>query len=360
MGIAKRKFKNMLSLVHFNFPYYGEPNDGLNDEVGVISWSNTNGAALAGSEIPKAVTYAPKFGYRCLYMATKAAYITGTFPVDYLDLTLTNRLEIEFFMKPLSATISADDIVTVEGADNSYSFYYDEESATFKFRIGTTIFDAGTIDTSIYNHIKISINTTYVNIFVNGASIFSGTYAEHVIRTTRITLGKIAGAIDEFVIRKSNTLYGIGGDGKHGELNLTAKATTNINTVAQITNITNSKTFTIDYTTDTTTIGYHGEFTVGDELLIKVNLLGATDTSPTTTESGLYCIRKITSLSDEGLTVTVNKPITEFTFNNDIIEEGNYNYTVCLIPNYTSVTIGANATIAPRAVMSSGTYQIAA
>ena len=40
--MSKRDFGTIKSLLHFNYPYYNEPNDGLDDEVGIETWTNND------------------------------------------------------------------------------------------------------------------------------------------------------------------------------------------------------------------------------------------------------------------------------------------------------------------------------
>ena len=93
--MSKRNFGTIKSLLHFDYPYYNEPGDGLGDEVGLETWSKEANAALYGTQIPKAGTRAPKFGYRCLY--ARGAVI-GTNTTGIWNLNSSGDYEIGMFV----------------------------------------------------------------------------------------------------------------------------------------------------------------------------------------------------------------------------------------------------------------------
>ena len=64
--MSKHDFGTIKSLLHFDFPYFNEPGDGLGDEVGLETWSGNSNVLLAGNKIPKAATATPKFGYQVI------------------------------------------------------------------------------------------------------------------------------------------------------------------------------------------------------------------------------------------------------------------------------------------------------
>jgi hypothetical protein len=67
--MAMRSFhKSVKSLMQFNWPYPGEPGDGLRDEIGILEWTRSGDVKFVGTELPNdgVVTDCPLFGYRCL------------------------------------------------------------------------------------------------------------------------------------------------------------------------------------------------------------------------------------------------------------------------------------------------------
>lgn len=46
--MCKRYFGKVKSLLHFDFPYFNEPNDGLDDEVRETVWTKVTDVLLTG------------------------------------------------------------------------------------------------------------------------------------------------------------------------------------------------------------------------------------------------------------------------------------------------------------------------
>ena len=91
--MSKRDFGTIKSLLHFDFPYYKEPNDGLDDDVGLEEWSREGNVMLAGNLIPQESTGTPMFGYRCAYFPDTTSFIvsentSGIFNLDANDLII--------------------------------------------------------------------------------------------------------------------------------------------------------------------------------------------------------------------------------------------------------------------------------
>ena len=54
-SVSKRDFGTIKSLLHFDYPYFNEPNKGLDDEAGIETWrAASSKIKLYGSAIPKA------------------------------------------------------------------------------------------------------------------------------------------------------------------------------------------------------------------------------------------------------------------------------------------------------------------
>ena len=95
----------ILTLLHFDYPYYAEPYDGLRDEIRGNVWIRNGGVKLAGSEIPadEIVTGVPKFGYRCLHSTNEQTYIESVSPLD--TIIGDEGLNITFHIYPTAAQI---------------------------------------------------------------------------------------------------------------------------------------------------------------------------------------------------------------------------------------------------------------
>ena len=97
--MSKRNFGSIKSILHFDFPYFNEPNDGLGDEASSETWTKVGSTRLAGTQIPYAKNAAPKFGYRCAYFPNNSSYIKGTNESKTFDIVPSKNYEIEAFLK---------------------------------------------------------------------------------------------------------------------------------------------------------------------------------------------------------------------------------------------------------------------
>lgn len=113
--MSRRNFGTVKSLLHFDYPYFNEPNDGLDDEVGLLNWSkSSNNVKLAGTQIPYALNAAPKFGYRCAYFTDASSYIQTNNTNGVFNLAPSGDYEFECFVKFTSNPVTFSD---------SYAFY---------------------------------------------------------------------------------------------------------------------------------------------------------------------------------------------------------------------------------------------
>ena len=94
-----RKFGTIKSLLHFDYPYFNEPNDGLGDEVSGETWTRIGNTKLAGNEIPYDIGGLPKFGYRCAYFPDTSSSIRGTNTNGIFNLSPSGEYEIEAFVR---------------------------------------------------------------------------------------------------------------------------------------------------------------------------------------------------------------------------------------------------------------------
>ena len=108
--MSKRDFGNIKCLLHFDYPYYNEPHDGLGDETGNTEFSMYKKAKLAGNIIPYAVKAEPKFGYRCAYIPDATSYIENSVEFDpesndnIFRLNSSNDYEFECFLRSKIST----------------------------------------------------------------------------------------------------------------------------------------------------------------------------------------------------------------------------------------------------------------
>ena len=92
--MSKRDWGAVKSILHFDYPYYAEPGDGLGDEASSETWTRVGNTNLAGVEAPYDVQGAPKFGYRCAYFPDTSSSITGTNTSGIFDLSPSGDYEV--------------------------------------------------------------------------------------------------------------------------------------------------------------------------------------------------------------------------------------------------------------------------
>ncbi len=356
MGVATRKFnRHIKSLMHFDYPYYDEPGDGMRDEIGVLNWTNEGNAIFVGAEVPAAqiVAGTPKFGYRCLQTSAASDYLEAPVTGNYLDIKSAKSYEIEFFIRKTNA--SAGNIVNLLDSNDTSLFTVSTDASNNILVTSSAMSIAGTSSTALtlstWTHVRVRINQGAAYIFINGVSAYSGTCSLSVSDVAKIRLGGFIGQLDEFMIRNAVSndnvpevpykghidLYGMGGNGRQGRLILNINGTNKLNSVYNVASVISSSKFTI--TGFNVSDGIHGSIEVGDELMLLKRQ--ANREAITGTDTGLYAFRKIIDIT--GTTITLNSPITEFTFE----QNDTYNLYACLVPNYTSVNIASGVTVIP-------------
>lgn len=362
MGIGKRRFdRHIKSLMHFDYPYFEEPGDGMRDEIGVLSWSAEGNAIFVGTEVPIAPSNTetegtPKFGWRCLQTSADTDYITAAVTSPYLDIDASKVWEYEMFVRKTSS--SAGNILVLFNGQDAEVLSIETDSSD-KILVTSTVMNINAESTSgltlnMWEHLKVRINEGTLTVLISGVQVYTGAVSGTAENIASIRLGGFPGQIDEFMIQnKLDTssvpvephrgimeMYGIGGDGHNGELNLQT-GTNYINTCYVISTIHDTSSFTVNsLTQQTNSVGIHGQAAIGDELMIYKNQKVDGNLEPS--DSGCYVFKKIRSVSTT--TFTLEEPITEFAFTQD--ELTNYNIEAILVPNYTRVVIGSDATCA--------------
>lgn len=363
------------SLLHFDYPYYGEPNDGCRDEIGLLNWTRVGGIQFAGLEVPYQVEGAPKFGYRCLYSSNDPSSYLEALAEDYDFVNLNTRKthEIECFINPTS--FKDEGYIFRIMSNNDTASFVISCNATGKIVITSdgaeatelpvlnSIVSSVALTAGVYSHILVRICVGVIKLYINGVLRATGTLVNSITNVTSIRLGGgFVGYLDEFLWKTSYTtteptvpttpytgsmsFASVGGlgSGKHGAF-VVSSANTMINTVATVSNIGSNKQFTVANVVN----GVHGTFEVGDEVMLL--LCGAGN------NNGLYAFRTLTAVSGTSLTID-SAIIDEFDLAN--ITLGSYTsssaYTISVIkvPNYTSLTVESGGSIRPFNVTNTG------
>ena len=364
--MSKRKFGAIKSLLHFDYPYFNEPGDGLGDEVGLETWSKESSAALYGSVIPKAGTQAPKFGYRCLY--ARGAVI-GTNTTGIWNLNSSGEYEIEMLVY-LSAHGGTRYLFRLENAELLLLL---DLTSTGELRVRVSnwgvadVTGATVVSTGAWHHVLLRVSEQKLTLFLDGAGELSADLPENVeLSPTSAKIGYFSSTsykfyIDEFVFRHSagakaptvpthpysgslmlDKIVGYKGFGSKTTNGTVIAANTQINSYGIITSIIDAKTFAVS-------AWDNGSYTpaIGGELLIHITAPKST-TDAAYPLVGLYAFAKIESI--DGKLVALSREIStengyDFTLDSSLLDT--YYVQVISVPKYASLTINSGKTVTP-------------
>ena len=363
--MSKRDFGTTKCLLHFDFPYFNEPNDGLDDDVGIETWSKENdNVKLYGSVIPKAGTRAPKFGYRCLHPYTGGA--VGTNATGIWNMNSSKNYEIECFV-----------FGTSTGTRHLLRLYNSENTEVFTVSITTdrqitVLCPAWGIDSAVtsseaftasaWQHVLLRVSNNTLKVFINGTECISEALTEDVtLSVNSVKLGYTSTSaalfIDEFVFRHSagkdaptvpthpysgildaSTVGGYKGVGTVSDDTATS-ASGILNKYGLISAITDAKTFTVSSWN-----GGSVAAEAGREVMIHITAPKST-TSAAYPLVGLYAFAKIESV--DGTNVVLSKEITtengyDFTLDSSILST--YYVQAITVPRYDSLTVSGSVT----------------
>lgn len=338
--MARRKIdKDIISLMHFDYPYFAEPGDGMRDEAGIFTWTN-NKCIFVGTEIPvaKTVSGTPKFGYRCLE-SSSSAYLQGT-TSNGLSLNASNNLEIGFFIRVTAS--SAGNICLLMTDDTPHISI--SLTAERIINVNASAFNLSASSSAItlntWTYILIRIASNVLSIYVNGTQAASKTGGTGTFKVNRLRLGGFTGQLDEFSLRQGvstqsvpsgpiqgrMSLNDIGGEGtgKHGSVTI-SNTGQSVNSYALVTGISGNTITVSDWAK-----GLYGEPVKGDELMLHVTRKRGTDE----TLIGMFDFVKILSVS--GRNIQLESKPTEFDITGAL---KNYYVQAILVPNYKTFTV---------------------
>ena len=207
--MSKRNFGTIKSLLHFDYPYYNEPGDGLDDEVGLETWSKEANAALYGSAAPNAGTQAPKFGYRCLYPYNGGATCNNSSGI--FNLRLDGEYEFEMFVYTKAHG---------NGTRTLFSLYENtfgtlELGLSSSGKLKWTVFNntisplSSVLTAGAWHHVLVRFMDATPTVFVDGVEQNMGSFSlVKDMTVTKVTVGTFTDSaypifIDEFVFRHS-------------------------------------------------------------------------------------------------------------------------------------------------------------
>lgn len=347
--MPSRKFaSNIKSLLHFDFPYYLENNDGLRDEVSSEKFTRNN-VKFVGTEIPndEIISGTPKFGYRCPSFSGQDSFISATNNTGIFTLSENGSYEFGFFLR-VTALISGR-ILAIKNSAGSYPFALGVNSDGKFTLAGSTSTTEISLFTWTYILIRISGRKFYV--YQNGTQILTGDFPGADCES--LELGGFIGQIDEFIFKhgaSSSTAapnepqkalcdinsFGGFGTGKHGSQNITTQDT-KINSYGIIKSAA-GKNLIINSWTNGAINNVSLAPGAGDEVMIHVTRSKGVEFSQT----GKFAFRKIAAVN--GLALTLDYEIDEFDLPS-LLER--YYVQVITVPNFIDLTIQSTGKIIP-------------
>jgi hypothetical protein len=350
--LSRRKFPSSYkSLLHFDFPYVGEPNSGLRDEIGIEGWSAQGNTKFVGTELPNdgVVAGTPWYGYRCLQTTAATDYLSCTNVTGMWNLSSEGSYEVEMFARPTTAT--AGNILVV--GDMTLGLNASLQLTLTSTTLGLSITSTGTLTLNAFNHIVLRFAGGTAYLFIGGqASGSQAMTASASLSPTEARLGGFSGQLDEFRFRHSVStgnpvvptqpytgyldLASINGrgNGKHGDVSLVGGTNININSYAMIQGIAGAG---LNVTIGQELVGQYGEFEEGDEIMI-LHSLKRNDTGNYESDLGKYELRNV--VSRNGTTLVINKPITDFN-----VDPGTYYTQAIKVPNFKTFQLALGVTL---------------
>ena len=366
--MSKRDFGTTKCLLHFDFPYLKEPNDGLGDAINIETWSKENISVKLYSGFPSEGTQYPKFGYRCLYPYTGSAVGTNTSGI--WNLNFSKNYEIECFINGTSTgtrhwlrlyNSENTEVLTVSITTDRQITMICHAWGITSAVTSTTAFTA-----SAWQHVLLRVSNNILKVFIEGTECISEALTPDVtlsVNSVKLGYTSTQGAlfIDEFVFRHSagmdtptvpthpysgqlvlDTVGGYKGVGSLSDGTVDSASGT-LNSYGLISTITDAKTFTVY-----SWAGDGATAEAGREAMIHI-------TAPRSTPSaayplvGLYAFAKIVSV--DGTNVVLSKDITtengyDFTLDSSLLST--YYVQAIIVPCYDSLTLDSGSTIYPR------------
>jgi hypothetical protein len=378
--MSKRDFGNIKCLLHFDYPYFNEPNDGLGDEVGLETWSKENSyVALSGNAIPSAGARAPKFGYRCLFTGTNSSTngdrtgaLIGTNNTGIWNLNSSGKYEIEFFVfhqiidetdgciKYLLRLCTLDSGAVLTLALNTMGYI---EVTCANWGITSAVTTSTIITTGGWRHVLLRVSHNILKIYINGTETLTKELTPNItLSVDNVRIGESIGSynansgmhfIDEFLFRHSAgsnapvvptepysgilDISKVGGFGNGTDGDVTISTNTQVNSYADIKAVNDSKTFSVS----SWSIGSASP-AIGREVMIFLYSRKNSDEL-----LGFYAFSKIANIEDNTITlednITNDNGAYDFSLNSELIQ--NYNVRAIIVPHYNSLTLDAGKNI---------------
>ena len=206
MIIIRRTFHSSIkSLLHFDYPYYGETGDALRDEIGAYSWGRNGSVKFVGTETPNdsVVSGTPKFGYRCLQSASTNDYISSS---GTWTLNSSGSYEVSCWVRPTAsqtgnifALFNGNTQVLALSLDSSLKLQ--ANCATLSLSLSAS----SPLSLNTWNFIRLQLSTAKAAILVGGTTAAEGNISRVSVTATQARIGGFCGQVDEFTFRTTLT-----------------------------------------------------------------------------------------------------------------------------------------------------------
>lgn len=351
------------ALLHFDYPY---PNSvaaaatssgcgGLRDEIGLCSWDIVGSVRFVGTEAPAIVVPGtPKFGWRCPQFGGANDYIRTGNTSGIWKLNSARDYELDLFVRPTSA--AAGNILALR--NSSGEVFVLSKTGENKLRLLSETFGidrtaVSALQPNVFGHVTVRLSQGTARVFLNSVELFSQTMTPgKTLDVSEVQLGGFVGEIDEFrFVHAAGTtspaiptvpfqgrfnIASVGGfgTGTYGDASIATADNVQINSYAEVTAFSGTT-----LTVGSVSPGLYGEFSGGDEVMIHLSAKkGAVEG-----ELGFYAIRRISSI--HGNTISLDRGIDEEF--SAAVAVRDYRVQLVKIPNYKTLTVGADAVLVP-------------
>ncbi len=351
------------ALLHFDYPYpdsiaaaaASNGCGGLRDEIGLCSWDIVGSVRFVGTEAPAIVVPGtPKFGWRCPQFGGANDYIRTGNTSGIWKLNSARDYELDLFVR--SAGAAAGNILALR--NSSGEVFVLSKTGENKLRLLSETFGidrtAGSaLQANVFSHVTVRLSQGAARVFLNSVELFSQAMTPgKTLDVSEVRLGGFVGEIDEFRFahaagttspaiptapfqgRFNVASVGGFGTGTYGDASIATAGNVQINSYAEVTAFSGTT-----LAVGSVSPGLYGEFSGGDEVMIHLSAKkGAAEG-----DLGFYAVRRISSI--HGNTISLDRGIDEEF--SAAVAVRDYRVQLVKIPNYKTLTVGADAVLVP-------------
>lgn len=351
------------ALLHFDYPYpdsvaaaaASNGCGGLRDEIGLCSWDIVGSVRFVGTEAPAIVVPGtPKFGWRCPQFGGANDYIRTGNTSGIWKLNSARDYELDLFVR--SASAAAGNILALR--NSSGEVFVLSKTGENKLRLLSETFGidrtAGSaLQANVFSHVTVRLSQGAARVFLNSVELFSQAMTPgKTLDVSEVRLGGFVGEIDEFRFahaagttspaiptapfqgRFNVASVGGFGTGTYGDASIATAGNVQINSYAEVTAFSGTT-----LAVGSVSPGLYGEFSGGDEVMIHLSAKkGAAEG-----DLGFYAVRRISSI--HGNTISLDRGIDEEF--SAAVAVRDYRVQLVKIPNYKTLTVGADAVLVP-------------